>query len=200
MTSSIRNVAIIAHVDHGKTTLVDAMLKQSGIFREGEDVPDTVAPGASTSPKKKKNKKKNKTLNKKAGGEEAESGIDGDVDEDKDEVLDAASTTQEQANDVKGGPSQSVESQASSDDGWNKIDLEEAKPSEQGEEGGGRLHDLGCRARPSQRGPHEGLRRQADPDRRLCRQDQLGRGLQGRERPCRGRVLCAHLRRPRKNS
>jgi GTP-binding protein len=34
----IRNIAIIAHVDHGKTTLVDAMLKQSGVFREGQTV------------------------------------------------------------------------------------------------------------------------------------------------------------------
>ena len=41
-TQSIRNIAIIAHVDHGKTTLVDAMLKQSGIFRVNEEVEDRV--------------------------------------------------------------------------------------------------------------------------------------------------------------
>ncbi len=39
---SIRNIAIIAHVDHGKTTLVDAMLKQSGTFRENEAVEERV--------------------------------------------------------------------------------------------------------------------------------------------------------------
>jgi GTP-binding protein len=38
----VRNIAIIAHVDHGKTTLVDAMLKQSGTFREGEHVVERV--------------------------------------------------------------------------------------------------------------------------------------------------------------
>jgi GTP-binding protein len=39
---TIRNIAIIAHVDHGKTTLVDAMLRQSGIFRANEAVADRV--------------------------------------------------------------------------------------------------------------------------------------------------------------
>jgi len=42
LNSSIRNIAIIAHVDHGKTTLVDAMLRQSGTFRANETVMERV--------------------------------------------------------------------------------------------------------------------------------------------------------------
>jgi GTP-binding protein len=41
-TIDTRNIAIIAHVDHGKTTLVDAMLRQSGIFRANEEMTDRV--------------------------------------------------------------------------------------------------------------------------------------------------------------
>src|SRR5882724_13357697 len=42
LNSRIRNIAIIAHVDHGKTTLVDAMLRQSGTFRDNEAVAERV--------------------------------------------------------------------------------------------------------------------------------------------------------------
>jgi GTP-binding protein len=42
MTNKIRNIAIIAHVDHGKTTLVDAMLKQSGLYRSNEKIVERV--------------------------------------------------------------------------------------------------------------------------------------------------------------
>lgn len=40
--NKIRNIAIIAHVDHGKTTLVDAMFKQSGVFRKGQNVDERI--------------------------------------------------------------------------------------------------------------------------------------------------------------
>src|SRR6204780_3651594 len=42
MSQNTRNIAIIAHVDHGKTTLVDAMLRQSGVFRANENVAERV--------------------------------------------------------------------------------------------------------------------------------------------------------------
>src|SRR5512144_2925524 len=42
MQELIRNIAIIAHVDHGKTTLVDAMLRHAGVFRENEAITERV--------------------------------------------------------------------------------------------------------------------------------------------------------------
>ena len=42
MTKKIRNIAIIAHVDHGKTTIIDSIMKQSGTFKDNQEVTERI--------------------------------------------------------------------------------------------------------------------------------------------------------------